>query len=280
MQTVRRKPLRGLLIYTAADAARNRWFIDELRKAAEPEGISLRLCISEETALPQIAAMQPELVINRSRIAEFSAFCEETLHIRVYNSTRVTAVTHDKWETHCFLRAHGLPTADTERIAQRGVYPEMPLPLVAKPTDGHGGAGVEWVGDADALERILREKTLPFLLQKPMRTGWDARIYMLGGQIYRAMLRTSAGLRSNFSLGGSAAPCQPDAEMRALTDAVQRVLPLDFAGIDLLRHPDGGYVIGEIEDAVGCRMLYQAGGCDPVRDYLHYIAEAEHERRA
>ena len=277
---MRRKPLRGLLIYTAADAARNRWFIDELCKAAEPEGIDLRLCISEETALPQIAAMQPELVINRSRIAELSAFCEEMLHIRVYNSARVTAVTNDKWETHCFLRAHGLPTADTERIAQRGVYPEMPLPLVAKPTDGHGGAGVEWVGDADALERILREKPLPFLLQKPMRTGWDARIYMLGGQIYRAMLRTSAGLRSNFSLGGCAAPCQPDADMRALADAVQRVLPLDFAGIDLLRHPDGGYVIGEIEDAVGCRMLYQAGGCDPVRDYLHYIAETEHERRA
>lgn len=277
---MRHKPLRGLLIYTAGDAARNRWFIDELRKAAESEGIDLRLCISEETTLPQIAEMQPELVINRSRIAEISAFCEEMLHIRVYNSACVTAVTNDKWETHRFLRAHGLPTADTELIAQRGVYPEMPLPLVAKPTDGHGGAGVEWVGDADALETVLRKKPLPFLLQKPMRTGWDVRIYMLGGKIYRAMLRTSAGLRSNFSLGGSAAPCQPDADMCALADAVQRVLPLDFAGIDLLRHPEGGYVIGEIEDAVGCRMLYQAGGCDPVRDCLRYIAEAEHERRA
>ena len=50
------------------------------------------------------------------------------------------------------------------------------------------------------------------------------------------------------------------------------MLPLDFAGIDLLRHPAGGYVIGEIEDAVGCRMLYQCGGCDPARDFIRMIA--------
>ena len=55
------------------------------------------------------------------------------------------------------------------------------------------------------------------------------------------------------------------------------MLALNFANANFA---GGGYVIGEIEDAVGCRMLYQAGGCDPVRDYLRYIAEAEHERRA
>ena len=68
--------------------------------------------------------------------------------------------------------------------------------------------------------------------------------------------------------------------MTALVNQVISVMPLDFAGVDILRQPDGGYVLGEIEDAVGCRMLYQAGGCDPVRDYLRYIAETKHERRA
>lgn len=271
----RRKPVHGLLIYAAEDAVRNRWFIDELCKAAESEGMSLRLCIAQDIKMPALAELQPDFVINRSRYENISRYCEDSLGIRVYNSAAVTAVTNDKWRTHVFLRRHGLPTADTVLIRTREDHCDMPLPLVAKPLDGHGGAGVEWIADGAALDAVLREKPLPFLLQQPMRTGWDMRIYMLGGKIYRAMLRTSNSLRSNFSLGGKAAPVTPDAEAIALTDAVQRILPLDFAGIDLLRHPDGHYVIGEIEDAVGCRMLYQSGGCNPVRDYIRMIAQTE-----
>ena len=237
--------------------------------------MSLRLCIAQETKLPEISAMHPDFAVNRSRDEKFSRYCEDSLGIRVYNSAEVTAVTNDKWKTHVFLRAHGLPTADTTVVRMRTEPCAMPLPLVAKPLDGHGGAGVEWVADGTALDAVLREKPLPFLLQQPMQTGWDMRIYMLGGRIYRAMLRTSDSLRSNFSLGGKAEAVTPDAEAVALTDAVQRVLPLDFAGIDLLRHPDGHYVIGEIEDAVGSRMLYQSGGCDPARDYIRLIAQTE-----
>ena len=101
----------------------------------------------------------------------------------------------------------------------------------------------------------------------------------LQGEIYAAMLRTSeTDFRSNFSLGGKAARITPDADVTGLIERVQAVLPLNFAGVDLLRHPAGGYVIGEIEDAVGCRMLYQCGGFDPARDYMHSILKNKPER--
>ena len=112
----------------------------------------------------------------------------------------------------------------------------------------------------------------PFLLQKPVRTGWDMRIYVLGGEIYSAILRTSdTDFRSNFSLGGKVQAVQPDAEAAALVRRITAILPLDFAGVDLLRAPDGSYVLGEIEDAVGCRMLYQETALDPARDLIRYV---------
>ena len=128
--------INGLLFYDPADVPRNRWFIDTLCQTAEPEGISLRLCLSGAD-FP--ADAKPRFVLNRSRNAEISAYCEDVLHISVYNSAAVTRITNDKYRTHCFLRAHGLPTAETVLLRQGDDIPDIPLPAVAKPTDGHGG---------------------------------------------------------------------------------------------------------------------------------------------
>ena len=262
----------GVLLYARADAARNRWFIQRLCECAESEGMTLRLCIAEDGFHPH--APYPDFVINRSRNAAFSQMCEETAGIPVYNSIMVTEITNDKYRTHLFLRQNGLPTADTVLIRRGDACPADYLPpLVAKPADGHGGAGVTLLSDQTALVRALREMPRPFLLQRQMQTGWDTRVYVMDGEIYAAVLRTSASdFRSNFSLGGAASVIEPDSEMRALVSRVQEILPLDFAGVDFLRRPDGGYVIGEIEDAVGCRMLYALTGLDPAADYIRMIA--------
>ncbi|MBQ8922020.1 MAG: ATP-grasp domain-containing protein [Oscillospiraceae bacterium] len=262
----------GILLYTAADAARNRWFIRRMCDCAEPEGISLRLCISDDGFL--LKKPYPDFVINRTRNAEFSEACEDIPGICVYNSVRVTEITNDKYRTHLFLRENGLPTADTVLVHGEGDVPEdFQPPLIAKPADGHGGAGVTLLRDAAALSKAMREMPRPFLLQKQMRLGWDTRVYVMGGEIYAAVLRTSASdFRSNFSLGGRAEMTEPDRDMRELVSRVQAVLPMDFAGVDFLRTPEGGYVIGEIEDAVGCRMLYALSGLDPAADFIRMIA--------
>lgn len=265
----------GLLFYTAEDLRRNQWFVEQLCENAESEGITLRLCFADE-GIPY--GVMPDLVLNRSRIAEISAYYEAK-GIRVCNSEAVTRITNDKWQTHCFLRSCGIPTAETCAVNAETVFCPMEPPLIAKPLDGHGGAGVEWLADADAVSRAMAEKPRPFLVQQPMQRGWDMRVYVLGGEIYAAMLRTSqTEFRSNFSLGGHAQRVTPDAQVRELVDRVQRALPLDYAGVDLLRTPEGGYVIGEIEDAVGCRMLYDCGGFDPVRDYLRMAANGVKNR--
>lgn len=270
----------GLLIYTAADARRNRWFIEQLCYHAESEGISLRLCLSEDAEPEQIMTPETDVVINRSRLSRYSLYAQER-RIPCFNSPDVTRITNDKYQTYLALHEqHRIPMAKTWRIRQGDALPAVPAPLIAKPADGHGGSGVVLLRDADAMRQYAETAARPFLIQEPMRFGWDMRVYVLGGAVYAAVLRTSDhDFRSNFSLGGHAEYTEPDTEIKALVQRVQEILPLDFAGVDILRYPNGGYVLGEIEDAVGCRMLYQLTDKDPARDYIRYICKQLEERR-
>ena len=274
--------LNGILLYTPEDAARNRWFIEQLCMYAESENLHLRLCLVDGSDPQEPFAADTRFVINRSRFSGYSIHARDVLNIPCFNSGYVTAVTNDKYLTYLELHdKYGIPMAKTWQFSRNKPQPELQFPLVAKPADEHGGEGVAWIADSAALEQYAAafdaahtEPAYPFLLQEPVVTGWDVRVYVLGGEIYAAVLRTSdSDFRSNFSLGGHAALFTPDSDMQALVSRVQQIMPLDFAGVDILRHPDGGYVLGEIEDAVGCRMLYQLTELNPAKDYMHLIAE-------
>ncbi len=270
----------GILLYTPDDAARNQWFIEQLCQYAESEGLSLRLCLTDKRNPPELLEKETEFLVNRSRVYSYSVYAEEVMRLPCFNSARVTGITNDKYKTYALMSGeYGIPMTETWQCGINTPFPALTFPLVAKPADGHGGEGVAWIENADALKQYASdfraahpEPTHPFIVQKPVVTGWDVRLYILGGEIYSAVLRTSeSDFRSNFSLGGKAQIITPDAEMRSLVQQIQAVMPLDFAGVDLLRHPEGGYILGEIEDAVGCRMLYQLTNLNPAQDYIRYI---------
>lgn len=259
--------MKGLLLYQAEDLRKNHWFAKQLCEAVRSYGLELTV----ETVAGLSAAFSADFIINRSRSAAISKQYERR-GVRCINRPLITDITNDKWKTHCFLQRHGLPVAQTVLCSHQTPPPAV-YPVVCKPLDGHGGAGVRLV--CNDAEYLAAKASLPgqFLVQQPMVLGWDTRIYVLGGKPYAAMLRTShVDFRSNFSLGGAAKPVTPDAAQCAIVAEVTRLLCPDFVGVDLLRHPKGGYVIGEIEDAVGCRMLYQHTKLDPVQDFAAHIA--------
>lgn len=268
---------RGILLYTPDDAARNRWFIEQLCLYAESEGLSLRLCLvdGENPHSLLTAHMDANFLINRSRFSSYSIYARDVLRIPCFNRAYVTAVTNDKYLTYQELHQEfGIPMAKTSLFSKDESMRNLQFPLVAKPADGHGGKDVAWIADKAELERYAASfhSAYPFLVQEPVVTGWDVRIYVLGGEIYAAVLRTSnRDFRSNFSLGGRAELIEPDPQMRALVQRIHTVMPLDFAGVDLLKKANGDYILGEIEDAVGCRMLYQLTNLNPAQDYIRYI---------
>lgn len=261
--------MNGLLLYQAEDLCKNHWFAEQLCDRARFHGLELTTATVEGLS----TELSTDFVINRSRNAAISKQYE-CKGVRCFNRAQITDIANDKWKTHCYLQQHDLPVAQTALCSPQTPFPKA-YPVVCKPLDGHGGTGVQFV--RNDVEYLAAKATLPeyFLVQQPMIQGWDTRVYVLNGKPYAAMLRTShVDFRSNFSLGGTAVPVVLDNTQCEIVAKVARLLPLDFVGVDLLRHPSGGYVIGEIEDAVGCRMLYQHTKLEPIQDFAAHIAMA------
>ena len=107
--------------------------------------------------------------------------------------------------------------------------------------------------------------------------GQDLRVYILGEKILAGVMRTAReGVVSNFKKGGQVELHQLTQEERSLAEQViQRFhdagAPLIMAGVDML-YDHGHPLIGEIEDVVGSRMLYQTSDIDIVALYLDEIS--------
>ncbi|NLI21274.1 MAG: ATP-grasp domain-containing protein [Clostridiales bacterium] len=280
----------GWLLYDEGDLAKNRDFAAYFEREGEKRGLTIETVRTSQLAMGVRAngalwlrrdgrETLPNFAVSRQRDALVSAQLEG-LGVPVFNGSRVCAICNDKRVTHQFLA--GLPMMETTFVSHRyAVAPgEDAYPLVVKPACGHGGQGVRRVANEyewrDAVDDILPQD----ILQQKIADGGgrDLRLYVLFGQIVAAVLRTAReGIVSNFKRGGAVAAHAPTPEERRLAELVVARFeaagaPLCFAGVDLLCH-GGAPVIGEVEDVVGSRMLYQVSDLDIVGLYLDRLRE-------
>lgn len=299
---------RGWLIYDEAGIKRNKWFAEQLLESAHQHGLELELKVlptqglewrETETELREgilhhmgnewEQTTVPEFVIMRVIAPELSQALEER-GIRLFNNARTSCIANDKWLTYEWARRWEIPVLETERAdaaaaiegvaeAQEQEYSPA-YPMVIKAVAGHGGSQVYWAENAEQHNEVLQElqsqslSPWEIILQQPCsEPGKDMRVYVLGKEIYQAVLRSaSQDFRSNFSLGGTIELAEPTQEQRQIVERLWQELQFDFVGIDFLPH-NGKWVLNEIEDVVGTRMLYQLTDRDVVQDYLTYIGE-------
>ena len=203
----------------------------------------------------------------------------ERMGIPVFNNSTVCRVCNDKRMTYQFLQ--GLPMPETLFLSplQKMPNPDPNYPAILKPACSHGGDRVLLVNNEtewqEATARILPE---PALQQNVVtEAGRDLRVYVLGGKILAGVMRTAReGVVSNFKQGGHVALHELTAEEHTLAQKVidrfeTSGAPLHMAGVDLL-YDNGHPVIGEVEDVVGSRMLYNTSTIDIVALYLEHIA--------
>jgi len=292
--------MEGWIIYQYEDSVKNRIYVNMFIDEAKKYNIVLKLVLTKDLQLTQkkgsyyilfrgIRVAEPDFVINRSRDANLAKYFE-LQHIRVFNPAIVTEICNDKGRTYKYIAENGMAIMDTicypnEAFFQKK-YAEgiqrLGYPLVMKPADGHGGAHVTLIRDnnefEDALSKIRADyKYFPkIVLQKcASDKNHDLRVYVLGQTIIAAMMRTKASgaandIRSNYSLGGTAALHKLTAEEKALVMHICRLFPFDLVGIDFVYHK-GRPIFNEIEDAVGARMLYAETNIDIVEKYMAYI---------
>ena len=262
--------VKGILVYTSADAEYNKWFIDHIIEEGRKCNLDIRLVLSDKE---EVSDNDIDFAIVRNRDSKLCKRLEEN-NIRCFNSSYVVNIGNDKWEMYKDFNAAGIPVMYTQRT-------KLPYPFVMKPVDGHGGENVYLIKNADEYKRAIDtnpdEKTGKFIFQVPAtEKGRDIRVYVVGGIILTAMERnavdTDKDFRSNYSLNGNAKEHALTDEELKLAAKVADHIKADFVGIDLI-YNNGRPVVNEIEDAVGTRMLYSLTDIDPVREFVAHIAD-------
>ncbi len=263
--------MKGLLVYTTKDAQVNGWFINHLIEEAEKLGAELELVLCDDAVAFDAKLYENyDFCINRSRFHEIN--CKlKAFGVRCFNNTKTIEIANDKYKTHELCRALGVPVMETCLFTKESAE-SIEYPCVLKSVSGHGGKEVFWLESKEDLQSTTLEPHKQYILQKPCsHTGVDVRVYVLGGEIVAGVKRSSENsFRSNYTLGGKAEVFEVTKEQRQAISCLQKELQTDYAGFDFILN-NGEWVLNEIEDAVGSRMLYSLYDFDIVILLLKYI---------
>ena len=262
--------MKGVLIYDSIGKARNEWFITRLTESAEALGheLKLRVCDGEYV---------PDADIDFAIVRTISPGINEQLEalgIPTFNNAKTSRIANDKWQTYLFGTELGIPMMDTKKpLTENEAATSLPYPFIVKAVDGHGGTEVFSVSNDEECREVLSRLGTDRVItqQRCSEVGIDMRVYMLGGEILAAAKRTSlSDFRSNFSLGGSAEIVDVPGEVKEILKSVYDALKCDFVGVDFIRH-GGRWVLNEIEDVVGTRMLYSLTDMDAAKIYVEHV---------
>ena len=261
--------MTGWLVYSPDGYALNRWFADRLVEQAAARGLTLELrLMAEGDGLPLTTL--PDFAVMRTIRPDLSATLEAR-GVRVFNNAATARVANDKWATFLLARELDLPVLDTVSFT----WPERPpsYPRVVKTPDGHGGSEVFFVRNDREMEAVVQKTGKRTFVAQPLcdEPGIDMRVYVLGGEPLAAVRRTSqTDFRSNFKLGGSVAAERPSPEMIEIVRRLHDRQNFDFVGVDFIRH-GGRWMLNEIEDVVGTRMLYATTNQDAAHLLVGHI---------
>lgn len=290
------------LIYEKEEGEKNLGFIRLFQEAGKEAGISFFFVSKEEYQKREL----PELVLNRTRDAKVSLWYEKR-GVRVVHGSRLVSIGNDKWKTIQYIREYdrkrGVLHSDNLPVLREGRLPDtIFLPkfqkelfrkevweqgwhkgedLILKSVDGHGGSEV-FLLPCTEIWRNFPEMVTAFdflsgkdcIVQERIKSdAKDLRIYVMGNRIYHAMLRTGTrDFRSNYSLGGTAESYELSESERRTVEAYLEAfsgLELELCGLDFIVAEDGSLVFNELEEMVGCRMLYEYTDKEIVRDFIN-----------
>jgi ribosomal protein S6--L-glutamate ligase len=202
---------------------------------------------------------------------------------RIINSPRSLEFAIDKYLSLARLAAAGLPVPrtlivqDVTRIAD--AREQFGGDCVVKPLFGSRGRGLHRLDSRGAVAAWL---DLPDIRQRPGQVvyvqefirheGWDARLFVLGPQVYAMRRRAAPGdWRTNVARGGHPEPFEPPHGWISLARRAAAALETEIAGIDLVPTPDGSPVILEVNAVPGWRALEGVIGVDIAAEVVRLL---------
>lgn len=277
----------GWLIYDREGAKRNKTYIQMHIEEGEKLGIKVLLKYAEELSFGILdskiillekgqKAKYPDFIICRTIQPKLSFYLEQC-KLKVYNDAKVAEICNDKAKTYAYLAGKGIPLIESVFLENKifvSSLDKVPYGTIIKAVDGHGGNQVVlWNEDVDKEELLNKIGNSDVIVQKfTGQAKQDVRVYVIGKQIIGAIKRTAKeGFRSNYSLGGKVEEYCLSEEEKQLVQKVISEFSFGLAGIDFLIGDSGEFILNEIEDVVGARMLYQCTNINLVKEYLLFI---------
>lgn len=255
--------LSGLIVYSKTEGEKNTWFIETCQKRLFEHGVTLYYR-DEDIALGFVKEKHVDFVIYRGRdyrlVEQF-----EKLGMRCFNNSLTNKVANNKYLTYQFLEGLNIPCLKSNLS-----YDKLQYPFVMKSVDGHGGTEVFLINEESDLEKY-QLSSKKYIYQEYYENQGDLRLYVLNRKVIGSVIRRNKkDFRSNFSLGGKAIPVKAEPELVNIAVKIADSLDADYIGVDFLKVGDT-WLVNEIEDPVGARMLYKACGIDAVSLFSDYI---------
>ena len=182
--------------------------------------------------------------------------------VRVWNDARAIERCVDKSQTTFLLHKNGIPTPRTrvcETFEHAKEYTEgLSRPLVLKPLFGSQGKGIGMVRAQDELpppETVDHMYYMQDYVSPRDGVFEDWRVLATRHRVISSMTRRGTNWVTNIHQGGQARTHLPDSEMVRAAMAAMRAVDADYAGIDLIRTPDGELQVLEVNSNPAWRGL-------------------------
>ena len=263
--------LSGLIVYAEADHERNAWFISSCINHFASNGISL-IYQNEDDVFDYVKKNKVDFAIYRARNYKVLQELEDQ-GIRCFNNALTNKVANNKYLTYQFLLKQNIGCLSSFlSINELNEYP-----LIMKSVDGHGGQEVYLIQNENEAE-TFKKPGKEYVYQSFYKNGRDLRLFVLDKKVIGAVLRhNDADFRSNFSLGGQIEPFEASDELKVTAEQIAKILDADYIGVDFLK-VDEKWLVNEIEDPVGARMLFKASGVDASKLFCDFIYRALTEK--
>lgn len=194
----------------------------------------------------------------------------------VVNPPRAIEAAVDKYLTTARLRAAGLPvprtfacqTADDAMQALQALGGDA----VLKPLFGSEGRGITRLQDTALAQRVfqLLEQlgAVMYLQEFVPHDGWDLRILCVGPRVFAMRRRNPLDWRTNISRGARGEPAEIDDALADMARRAAAAVSARWAGVDLLQHRDGRWLVVEVNAVPGWRSLAAVRQVDIARSML------------
>jgi [lysine-biosynthesis-protein LysW]--L-2-aminoadipate ligase len=199
------------------------------------------------------------------------------------NTAAVAEICGDKLTTSAMLAKAGLPqphnaTAFTPEAALEAIE-AFGYPVVLKPVVGSWGRLLAKINDRDAAEAVLEHKATlgsvqhsVFYIQEYIaKPGRDIRAIVIGNRVLTAMYRKSEHWITNTARGGQGEICPMTPEIESLCLGAAQAVGGGVLAVDLIEHPERGYLVNEINHTMEFHTMQPVSGLDIADEIVSYV---------